>query len=104
MANAATLLDNINSTMCKNVTIEFDEELHIINMIRRMDPRINLVLDHVLLKFSRVNIVWRLKPLRAARSSFWVQELQNHFPMLSRRRPADATLVLKSEIGELLEY
>ena len=99
IANAVKLLDDANSTTCKDVTIQFDSELSFSQMIRYLlDPHNTGTrdLEHVVLRFSRVNIIWTVQPLRATRNSFWTRELKKHNWLCQR----GAMLVLKSEIGE----
>ena len=76
IANAVKLLDDANSTTCKDVTIQFDSELSFSQMIRYLlDPHNTGTrdLEHVVLRFSRVNIIWTVQPLRATRNSFSLQ-------------------------------
>ena len=100
IANAVKLLDNVNSKTCKDVTIQFDAELSFSQMTRYLlDRDNNGDLEHIVLGFSRVNIIWAVQPLRATRNSFWTRELNKHYLLCQR----GAVLVLKSEIGESLQ-
>ncbi|PIL31154.1 hypothetical protein GSI_05851 [Ganoderma sinense ZZ0214-1] len=65
-ANTVKLLADTNTAMCKDVTIQFNEELGFAEMTRYLaDSRDDSELENTLLKFSRVTIIRATQPLRA---------------------------------------